>query len=153
MLRLDTARRMIALCRAVTLLGVVLAAGSVFAQSADPARGKVRAAACEACHGSAERLSLPGMPGLAGQQVEFLVLQMVLLREGLREVPQMTGMFNGLSDADITDMAAYFAGQTVPPVGTSRDPTLFAQGAGLSKAMGCGSCHLKDYRGQRQVPR
>ena len=93
------------------------------------------------------------MPSLAGQQEQFLVLQMFLLREGLREVPQMAGMFNGLSDPDLTAMAAYLASQAPPSGNASRDPKLHARGAGLSKAMGCGSCHLNDYRGQRQVPR
>ena len=94
------------------------------------------------------------MPSLAGQQEQFLVLQIFLLREGLREVPQMAGMFNGLSDPDLTDMAAHFAGQAPPSSGNaSRDPKLHTRGAGLSKAMGCGSCHLNDYRGQKQVPR
>ena len=33
------------------------------------------------------------------------------------------------------------------------DPALRARGAELAKTMGCGSCHLPDYRGQKQVPR
>jgi len=143
------------ICRAVAFVcGVAFAASAVFAQSSgDPRRGAANAVACGSCHGSPERPPLAGMPSLAGQQEQFLVLQMFLLREGLREVPQMAGMFNGLSDPDLTAMAAYLASQAPPSGNASRDPKLHARGAGLSKAMGCGSCHLNDYRGQRQVPR
>ncbi|MGH8648671.1 MAG: c-type cytochrome, partial [Burkholderiales bacterium] len=78
---------------------------------------------------------------------------MFLLREGLREIPQMAGLFNGFTDRDLTDVAAHFARQTPPRGNTQRDPQLHARGAGLAQAMGCGSCHLQDYRGQKQVPR
>lgn len=93
------------------------------------------------------------MPALSGQQAEFLVLQMFLLREGLRDVPQMKGMLNGWSDTDLNDVAAYFSAQTPPSPPTSANAKLQAQGAKLSQAMGCGSCHLGTYLGQRQVPR
>lgn len=93
------------------------------------------------------------MPTLAAQQPEFLVLQMFLLREGLRDVPQMAGMLNGWSDADLNDVAAYFAAQALPPTTTSANDKLRAQGVKHSQTMGCGSCHLANYRGQRQVPR
>jgi cytochrome c553 len=156
MLRPDAARRMRVIRRAVAFVcGVAFAASAVFAQSSgDPRRGAAKAVSCGSCHGSPERPPLAGMPSLAGQQEQFLVLQIFLLREGLREVPQMAGMFNGLSDPDLTDMAAHFASQAPPSSGNaSRDPELHTRGAGLSKAMGCGSCHLNDYRGQKQVPR
>ncbi len=149
-----TARRVSNICRAAVFLGIVFAGGAGAAPSGgDAARGAARAAACESCHGSPQRLPLAGMPSLAGQQEEFLVLQMFLFREGLRDVPQMAGTLNGLSDQDLTDIAAYFTRRTPLPHSARRDPKLHARGAELSRAMGCGSCHLKDYRGQRQVPR
>jgi len=140
--------------RAVAFVGgFTLAAGAAFAQSsADPSRGEAKAAACSACHGSPERLPVAGTPFLAGQQEEFTVLQMFLLREGVRDVPQMAGMLSGFSDRDLIDVAAYFARQAPPRSNAKPDPGLRARGAALSKAMGCGSCHLADYRGQKQVP-
>lgn len=150
---LDAARRISAIRRAVAFLGVVLVAGTACAQSADPARGKVKAAACEACHGSPDRPSLAGTPPLAGQQEEFLALQMFLIREGLREVPQMAGTLNGFSDWDLVHVAAYFRRQPAVRNVAKPDPQLHARGAVLAKAMGCGSCHIQDYRGQKQVPR
>ena len=130
---------------------VVLAAASD--QKGAAARGAEKAAACATCHGSAKSPALPRTPVLAGQQAEFLVLQMFLFREGLREVPEMKGLFKGWSDADLEAAAAFFAGQPPPVVGGRRDAKVHARGAAISRNMGCGSCHLKDYSGQRQVPR
>ena len=146
---------MIFIRRATLSLAVLLFLGDALAQpqSADPSRAAARAAACESCHGTPERAPLPGTPYLAGQQYLFLEMQMFLFREGLRDVPQMVGLFTGVTDQDFADIGAYFARQT-PPRATSRpDPALHARGAALARHMGCGSCHLPDYRGQKHVPR
>jgi cytochrome c553 len=134
--------------------GIVLFAGSALAQSrGDPARAATRAATCEACHGTTERAPLPGTPYLAGQQDQFLELQMFLFREGLRDVPQMAGLFKGVTDRDFADLSAYFSRQAPPRSTGKPDPKLRARGAEAAKEMGCSSCHLPDYRGQKQVPR
>ena len=150
----DTAWGMGAILRAVAFLGVVLAAGGAAGQSSvDPARGKAKAAACESCHGAPERPSLAGMPSLAGQQEDFLSLQMFLFREGLREAPQMAGVLNGFTDFDLLDVAAYFGRQKPVRNSTHPEAKLHARGAVLSKSMGCGTCHFQDFRGQKQIPR
>ncbi|MDP1717313.1 MAG: c-type cytochrome [Burkholderiales bacterium] len=139
-------------CAAVLGIGFALASGGAFSQArGDPARGTAKAVLCTSCHGSLQRSPLPGMPNLAGQQAEFLVMQMFLMREGLRDVPQMAGMLKGYADRDLEDVAAYFSGQPPPPASGKRDPQLYARGEGLAPA--CGSCHLKDFRGQRHIPR
>ena len=140
---------------AVAFLGALLAAAPAFAQSSiDPARGKAKAVACEACHGTQDRPSLPGTPWLAGQLEDFIGTQMFLFREELRQAPPMTGVLNGFSDYDLVDVAAYFGRQKpVKADGGKPDPKLRARGAELSKSMGCGTCHLQDFRGQKQIPR
>lgn len=158
MASLVTAWRLPASCRAIALACVLsLAAGASSAQASskgDAARGAARAASCAACHGTPERAPAAGTPSLAGQQQEFLVLQMFFLREGLRDVPQMAGMLKGVTDRELTDMAAHFAGQKPPgPAAAKPDPKRRARGAQVANAMGCGSCHMSDYRGQQQVPR
>jgi len=154
MLNSDAARGMGAILRAVAFLGVVLAAGGAAGQSSvDPARGKAKAAACESCHGAPARPSLAGMPSLAGQQEDFLSLQMFLFREGLREAPQMAGVLNGFTDFDLLDVAAYFGRQKPVRNSTHPEAKLHARGAVLSKSMGCGTCHFQDFRGQKQIPR
>ncbi|MGZ8211536.1 MAG: c-type cytochrome [Burkholderiales bacterium] len=135
-----------------TTAGVaIVAAHAVLA--ADAKQGAAKAEACIACHGTAYRPPLPGAPTLAGQQAEFLEIQMVLFREGLRDAPQMSGVLKGMSDRDLTDIAAHFAGQKRLPNARKADVKLQARGAELAGSMGCGSCHMPDYSGQRHVPR
>lgn len=141
--------------RAAFFLCVLSVVGDALAQpqSADPARAAARAVACEGCHGTPERAPLPGTPYLAGQQYLFLEMQMFLFREGLRDVPQMAGLFAGVTDQDFADIGVYFARQTPPRNASRPDPTLHARGAAIARGRGCGSCHLPDYRGQKHVPR
>ncbi|HXF66751.1 MAG TPA: c-type cytochrome [Burkholderiales bacterium] len=119
----------------------------------DTPRTAARLAACEACHGTAGRPPLAGTPSLSGQQREFLALQMFLFREGLREAAQMAKTMDGLTDNDLLEIASYFARQPPPRADGKKDPGLYARGAALSRAMGCGGCHGEDFRGQQHVPR
>lgn len=149
-----TVRRIVR--RAVALVCAAYIAGVASAQTVskgDPARGASRAAPCAACHGTSDKPPLANMPTLSAQQQEFLVLQMFFLREGLRDVPQMKGTLTGVTDRELTDMAAYFASQKPMTLAGKPDSKRVARGAELAKSMGCGTCHLADYSGQRQVPR
>lgn len=151
---LSAARRRGRAAPAALAFGIVLVASAAFAQpKGDPSHGEAKAKACESCHGAAGRAPLAGLPLLAGQPEQFMVLQLILLREGLRDVPQMAPLMKGLSDQDITDIAAHFARQTPVKDGAARDADLFARGAALAKGMNCGSCHRPDYSGQNQMPR
>jgi cytochrome c553 len=148
------ARRMSAIRRVFFAVACALSCGPAHAQSkADASRGAAKAGACVACHGSPEAAPPPGMPALGGQQAEFMVLQLILIREGLRDVPQMAGLLKGFSDGDLADVSAYFAREAPPPASSKADPKLRARGADLAKDMGCRSCHMGNYEGQRQVPR
>jgi cytochrome c553 len=78
---------------------------------------------------------------------------MVLIREGMRDIPAMKGLMNGVSDAQVIELSAYYAGMA-PSTPTGRpDPALDARGRELSQAGRCGTCHLPDYRGREQMPR
>jgi cytochrome c553 len=137
---------------AAALVAGVASAQHVF-RGGDPARGATRAAACAGCHGEQGAAPLAGTPALAAQQPEFLLLQLVLMREGLREVPVMAGSLVGLSDNDLRDLASYYAAARPFRSAGPRDAALYARGETLSVAMGCNSCHMGDYTGQRHVPR
>jgi len=140
--------------RAFVFIGLACVAGAGLAQSkGDAGRGEAKASACAACHGDAGRPPLPLSPWLHGQLEEVTVLQLVLIREGLREIPQMAGMLDKITDPDFFDIAAYYARRAPPRATGQPDPKLRARGAELAKSMGCGSCHLGDYSGQKQVPR
>ncbi len=145
-------RRAIIFCMTV-LVVTVTADAQTQVKKGDPSRGTPKAAACASCHGASGRPPLPGMPTLAGQQAEFLVMQMFLMREGLREVPLMAGLLKSFSDRDLEDVAAHFSIQAPLPDSGKRDPQRYTRGAALVQGMACGSCHLKDYRGQRHIPR
>src|SRR5688500_20040945 len=101
------ARRTSAIRRVFFVLAWALSHGAALAQSkADASRGAMKAATCVACHGSPQAAPPPGMPALGGQQAEFMVLQLILIREGLRDVPLMAGLLKGFSDGDLADVSA-----------------------------------------------
>jgi cytochrome c553 len=110
-------------------------------------------AACAACHGADGRSELKDIPSLAGQPKIFLENQLVLIREGMREIPAMKAVMAGVSDAQITELAQHYASQSLPaPPGPAR-PELFERGKAVADASRCGICHLPDYRGREQMPR
>lgn len=131
------------------LLGWLVWTGSpVWAQDIS-----ARLMACAACHGADGNSQLPNTPSLAGQPKVFVENQLVIIREGLRDIPAMKGLLDGVSDAEITAMAVHFAKLPARNAPTPGDPALMAQGKALAEGMRCGICHLPDYRGREQMPR
>lgn len=112
-----------------------------------------RLALCASCHGANGNATLKGIPSLAAQPALFLETQLVLIREGIRDIPSMTGMLNGLSDAEITALATYYSAKPLASVPKDLDPMLFARGGELAQGMRCGICHLPTYLGRDQIPR
>lgn len=95
---------------------MLLTFGLVFGNAgyaADAAAGKAKSVTCVACHGadgngnSANAL----WPKLAGQHEAYLAKQIKDFRDGNRKDPMMSAMAAALSDADIANLAAYFASQ------------------------------------------
>lgn len=125
------------------------------AGAAEPAASLVEARNCTACHGERGVSTTPNIPSLAGQQREFLTLQLVLFREGLRDVPAMAAASEGLTDAEVEALAGFYAGLPVaqPPDRAPRDAALAERGAALAERLRCGICHRPDLSGQNQVPR
>ena len=141
----------------VSLAAVLLAAAfSLPAIARDPARGaEIAAERCAACHGMDGKSTVAEIPRLAGQQSGFITLQMILFREGIRQVPAMQAPTEKLSDTDIEAVAAYYAGlpSAAPEDRTPRDAALMARGQAISAARNCGVCHLPNYAGRAQMPR
>ncbi len=138
-----------------TFFALAFAAAPAFAQ--DAARGAALAEerGCGACHGSRGVSAVPLMPSLAGQQADFLVLQMILFREGLRQVPAMAEPSRGLSDGQIMDLGVWYASLASAPKADRgpRDAARAERGARLSAERNCNACHLPDYSGRANVPR
>lgn len=110
-------------------------------------------AACAACHGPGGNAQIAHYPSLAGQPKLFIENQLVLIREGLRDVPTMNHLLRGMSDQDIIGLARHYSALPLMPRPGPAEVERVRQGARISKAMLCGTCHLPDYTGQQQVPR
>jgi len=80
----------------------------------DPARGRARAQMCEGCHGIADyRTAYPQVypvPRIGGQQAAYIVNSLQDYKTGVRKHPSMRGIAATLSDQDMADLAAYYAG-------------------------------------------
>jgi cytochrome c553 len=112
------------------------ATGSVYAVPYE--HGKKLAAVCVKCHGADGNSTTPGIPGLAGQQPQYLVVAMQEYLKKERKESPMHGLLPALTNLDMETLALYFASQTpaqraAPPFG---DP---AAGEPLSAV--CGGCH------------
>ena len=83
--------------------------GMSTAHAGDAAAGKSKSASCAACHGVAGISNNDLWPNLAGQKKGYLIAQMKAFRDGQRQNPMMSPMVANLSDADIADIAAYYA--------------------------------------------
>lgn len=112
-----------------------------------------RLALCAGCHGADGNSTLKGIPSLAAQPKLFLENQLVLIREGVRDIPSMKGMLDGVSDSELTELAKYYAAKSLAPVPTDKDAEVFARGGKLAEGMRCGICHLPTYLGREQIPR
>lgn len=140
-----------AIARRLSALTLCLAAAGAGAQDVT-----ARLQACAACHGANGVSSLANIPSLAGQPRVFLENQLVMIREGLRDIPQMAGMLNGVSDAELSAIARQLSSQPArlaEGAAIPRKPELAARGQVLAESMRCGICHLPDYRGREQMPR
>lgn len=82
---------------------------SFSAMAGDIEAGKAKAVVCAACHGTDGISASPIWPNLAGQKEAYLVKQIKAFKSGERKDPSMAPMVAGLSDADIENLAAYFA--------------------------------------------
>ena len=90
------------------LIAAVFLGGTV--QAGDAAAGKAKSANCTGCHGLNGKSSTPNNPNLAGQKEAYLIKATKAYRDGQRKDPMMATMVKGLSDTDIEDLSAFYAG-------------------------------------------
>ncbi len=103
--------------------------------SADDAT--VLAQTCSACHGQAGVSLNPNWPHLAGQKQGYLIQEITALRDGTREEPSMLPFVADLTDAQVTVLAEYYAGQKKP--GKPEAEAINASGENIRAH--CMSCH------------
>lgn len=91
-------------------LAAALLAGALPARAADPDAGRYLAATCSGCHGTDGRSAgSDGMPSLAGQPRNLLIEQMNAFRAGTRKTTVMQQIARGYTDAQIAQLADFFA--------------------------------------------
>ncbi|MET0517775.1 MAG: c-type cytochrome [Burkholderiaceae bacterium] len=95
-------------------LGLLMAAAALPALAQPEARAALQlrslAASCAACHGTDGRAPEgAAVPGLAGMPAGYLAEQMKAFKAGTRPATVMPQLARGYSDAQIEQLAAYFA--------------------------------------------
>lgn len=101
---------------ATLLLAVAFAATAAPAENhrgADPVRGRELSGECAACHDGDGRTRFSIYPRIAGQTYDYLLLSMREFRSRERHQAYSGVMWPSvakLSDQDLRDLAAYYAG-------------------------------------------
>ena len=103
-----------------TLAAATALAAPAFAQQAapvgDPKEAHKKIAMCEGCHGiPGYKTAYPSVyhvPKLGGQSPTYISNALHAYKAGQRKHPSMRGIAASLSDQDIADLAAYYAGST-----------------------------------------
>ena len=102
--------------------------------------GKADAAACAGCHGEGGISKTPGMPNLVALDPKYLVAAMKGYKSGQRKHDLMQSMLAAVSEADMNNLALYYALQKPARAQT---PVTGDQAAGKAAAAACAGCHGK----------
>ncbi|MDW2980236.1 MAG: c-type cytochrome [Rhodanobacter sp.] len=92
----------------------LLAAFPLCAQTVPP----TRLGLCAACHGANGHASMPGVPHLAGQRLDYLRDALKQYRDGRRNVPVMRAAIGPVSDAELDALARWYSAQSPQPQGS-----------------------------------
>ena len=114
----------------------------------DAAKGQVTSTnVCAACHTNDGSRGSPANPILQGQHPEYLVKQLSEFKSGKRANAVMSGMAAILTEADMKNVAAFYAGKTAKP-GFAKNKELVTLGekiyrGGIADRMipACAGCH------------
>jgi cytochrome c553 len=145
-----TARTAAAITRAAA---VFLLAALIPHAHAGLEEGRQKSQICAACHGADGNSPAPAIPSLAGQPRQFIVTSLFMFREGRRVNDAMTPFVAKLSNADLNDLAQYFAAQKLTPPSRKAEPDIVARGKAITEKNNCVQCHKADLTGQQHIPR
>lgn len=96
----------------LVLLALLCASAAQAQPDAAELQRRTLAAACAQCHGSAGKAIRGGvLPSLAGMPASYIDAQMKAFKNGSRPATVMHQLAKGYSDAQIAELAAYFAAQ------------------------------------------
>jgi cytochrome c553 len=105
----------------------------------DVAAGKKLAADCASCHGADGNSPNETWPTLAGQNAAYLARILAAYKSGGQKDPMMTPLAQDLSDADVQNLAAYFASSSCK--GAPPAKPVGSVAAGKALAENCAACH------------
>jgi cytochrome c553 len=134
---------------------LLVAAGASFAAeeakpAAKPDLAKGQATStnvCAACHTNDGSRGSPTNPIIQGQHPEYLVKQLTEFKDGKRANPIMQGMAAALSEADMKNVAAFYAGkQPKPGFAKNKDQVslgekIYRGGIADRLVPACAGCH------------
>lgn len=113
------------------------------AAKADPAAGKaVAEAKCASCHGLDGKGTGPDIPNLGGQKEAYLLNALNGYRTGARQHVALQQLATELSEADVANISAYYAGQKAAAPSAMGGGDALA--AGKVAAAACFTCHGED---------
>jgi cytochrome c553 len=101
----------------ILLIAVLCLATAIpaLAWSQTTASPPTRLGLCAACHGSTGHAVMPGVPNLAGQQLDYLRDALKQYRDGRRDVPVMRAAIGPVSATDLDALARWYSAQSPQP--------------------------------------
>ena len=122
--------------------------------------GQIATQVCAACHSVDGSRGSPAQPILQGQHAEYLVKQLQEFKAGKRDNPIMRGFASTLSEADMKNVAAFYASKQAKP-GFAKNKDLAALGEKIYRGgiadrdvAACAGCHNPSGNGNpSQYPR
>lgn len=135
--------------------------GAAAPAKADLAKGQeISTNVCAACHTADGSRGSPANPILQGQHPEYLAKQLAEFKAGKRVNAVMNGMAAPLSEADMKNVAAFYASkQAKPGAAKNKDTVLLGEkiwrgGIAEKNVPACAGCHSPNGAGMpAQYPR
>ena len=126
----------------------------------DLAKGQATSSACAACHTADGSRGSPANPILQGQHPEYLAKQLAEFKAGKRVNAVMQGMSAALTEADMKNVSAFYAGKEAKP-GFAKNKELVSLGEKIYRGgiadrsiPACAGCHSPSGAGiPSQYPR
>jgi len=116
-----------------------------------PAGKAIAERECKGCHGLDGKGVAPAIPNLAAQRERYLLASMKAYKERTRTHAALREMAEHLSEADSSNVTAYYAG--LPPIATAtgkKAETFLPYENGKALAAACTKCHSED--GNSKIP-
>ena len=121
--------------------------------AADLDAGMAMSQTCIACHGPGGNSVTAGVPSISGHAAQAISMQLYNYREGNRKNAQMSPMAANLTNAEMNNLAAYFANEK-PAAPTHKTSAENAKlGPSLTQQYNCTQCHGAELKGIQHIPR